>query len=557
MGNPSAEKRPHGLTRRAALAGAATAGAAVAAAGGSAASLAAAIAGPPVFSRFIGRVKGETQALRAPRRFALLGVEWAGPQAIAIELRTRSAGAGWSPWVPASVGGHGPDRPREHDARFGEPVWTGDADLVQLRAAAPVEGVTLHFVAVSAIPSASASAAAALPLAMPVLEAGPGQPPIIARSAWAHGNAPPAVPPAYGEIKLAFVHHTDNPNGYGAGQGPSLIFAMYLYHRHVRGYNDLGYNFVIDAFGRIWEAREGGIDRPVIGAQAGGYNTESTGVAVLGTFVSVLPPPAAIAALERLLAWKMSLHGLPTRGRVTVVVDPADAFYTPFAPGAHVSLHRIAGHRDGDSTDCPGNDLYAQLPAIRSRIAGLVGSVARITLATRTPVATAGTPGTAAGRLTDLTGAPLAGAPVEIQQLLAGREQTLAQAATAADGSFAVPVTLSENALLRALHRPAPATVSGVLSLGVAPLITLTLESASPLRVSGTVTPAGPPVTVELLSAAAPRRKPVRSKPVAAAGGSFSAALPAPHPGRYLLRAVTAATADHVAGASAPISVTV
>jgi hypothetical protein len=118
-------------------------------------------------------------------------------------------------------------------------------------------------------------------------------------------------------------------------------------------------------------ARAGGIDEAVIGAQAGGYNLESTGVAVLGTFSDVVAPPAAIAALERLLAWKLLLHGLPTLGNVTVEVDPAAAFYTPFRPGAQVSLPRIAGHRDGDLTDCPGNAFYARLPAIRRRAAAL------------------------------------------------------------------------------------------------------------------------------------------------------------------------------------------
>ena len=126
---------------------------------------------------------------------------------------------------------------------------------------------------------------------------------------------------------------------------------------------------MIDAFGRIWEGRAGGIDMAVLGAQAGGYNAHSMGVAMLGDFMNVVPSRAAINAVEHLLAWKLSLHGVPAIGRATVVVDPADAFYTPFAPGAHVSLPRIAGHRDGDTTDCPGNALYRRLRSIRPRVA--------------------------------------------------------------------------------------------------------------------------------------------------------------------------------------------
>ena len=89
-----------------------------------------------------------------------------------------------------------------------------------------------------------------------------------------------------------------------------MLRAIYAFHRYVNGWNDIGYNFVIDRFGRIFEARAGGIDEPVVGAQAGGYNLVSTGVAVLGSFSDVPISPAARAALERLLAWKLSLHGV-------------------------------------------------------------------------------------------------------------------------------------------------------------------------------------------------------------------------------------------------------
>ena len=210
-------------------------------------------------------------------------------------------------WALASELGHGPDRPARPTPLIGDPIWTGPADLVQLRTSTPVHGVRLHFVSV---PIPGAAQAASFPLAQPVLDAGPGQPPIIAREAWSHG-APPAVPPAYGDVKLAFVHHTDNANGYSAAEVPAMLFAIYQFHRFVRGWNDIGYNFVIDLFGRIWEARKGGIDQAVVGAQAGGYNLESTGVAVLGTFTDVVPSHAAIDALEHLLAWKLSLHGAP------------------------------------------------------------------------------------------------------------------------------------------------------------------------------------------------------------------------------------------------------
>ena len=95
---------------------------------------------------------------------------------------------------------------------------------------------------------------------------------------------------------MAFVHHTENPNGYAANEVPAMLRAIYAFHRYVNGWNDIGYNFVVDLYGRIFEARAGGIDEPVVGAQAGGYNLASTGIAVLGSFMAT---PISIAGSAR------------------------------------------------------------------------------------------------------------------------------------------------------------------------------------------------------------------------------------------------------------------
>ncbi len=127
-----------------------------------------------------------------------------------------------------------------------------------------------------------------------------------------------------------------------------------------------------------------------MGAQAGGYNLASTGVAVLGSFSSTPISPAARRALERLLAWKLSLHGVPSQGRVAVKVNPAGAIYSRFPANALVSLPRIAGHRDADSTDCPGEVLYGQLPGVRAAVGLLAPPPPRATL--ELAVAQAGSP---------------------------------------------------------------------------------------------------------------------------------------------------------------------
>ncbi len=431
------------LTRRTVLKSAALSGAVVLT------RPAAAAAKSSVFSLPVGNLSGTSPQMAAPAPFVLAGVGWRGPEGARIELRTQNPGRGWSPWFLASVLGHGPDLPRLGTPTIGEPIWTGLARQIQLRSSEPVRDVRLHFVATATAPPASA--AATFPPAQPVLPAGPGQPPIIARKAWAHGAK--SATPGYGTVKLAFVHHTDNANGYSAAEVPAMLLAIYQFHRFVRGWGDIGYNFVIDRFGRIWEARRGGIDAAVIGAQAGGYNAVSTGVAVLGTYMDVVPSQAAIGALEHLLAWKLSLHGVPTHGHIRVEVNPADAFYTPFPPGAHVSLPRVAGHRDGDSTDCPGNAFYARLPAIRPRIDQLAKSPARLTIK-------AAGPGVVSGTLSLLHGPPLGGVPVEVQQLRRSTPITVTTATTAADGTYSAQAPAGAGTRLRALHRPFPAAVS-------------------------------------------------------------------------------------------------
>ena len=264
-----------GLTRRAVLRGAAAAGAAsLVRPTGALAALSATPAG--VFSRWVGSVSGESATIAAPAQFALVGVEWSGPARVQIELRTRRTGGGaWGPWAIASVLGHGPDRTLESgratDPRratepaglFGEPIWSGPTDYVQLRSSQAVRGVRLHFVAVRPLPP-SARAAQAMPLAQPILDAGPGQPQIIARSAWAHGHARPSHVPVYGTVKLAFIHHSAGTNGYSAGEVPSILQSIFDYHVYVRGFWDIAYNFAVDAYGRIWEARAGGVDLPVV-----------------------------------------------------------------------------------------------------------------------------------------------------------------------------------------------------------------------------------------------------------------------------------------------------
>ncbi|HWT95401.1 MAG TPA: N-acetylmuramoyl-L-alanine amidase [Solirubrobacteraceae bacterium] len=176
-----------------------------------------------------------------------------------------------------------------------------------------------------------------------------------------------------GEVQLAFVHHTVNANDYTAADSADMVLAIARYHRDHNGWDDLGYNFLVDRFGQVFEGRAGGMDQAVIGAQAQGFNHVSTSVACLGTFGAEALPPAALEAVARVLAWKLAVHGVPVEG--TVVVRSRGGSENRFAAGEDVSLPRIAGHRDGGKTECPGAALYGQLPDLRARAAAAAVTV--------------------------------------------------------------------------------------------------------------------------------------------------------------------------------------
>jgi uncharacterized protein with LGFP repeats len=194
------------------------------------------------------------------------------------------------------------------------------------------------------------------------------EPQINPRASWENGQCAPRAAPAYREVKIAIVHHTVNANDYSPEQVPAMLLAICHYHRDSNGWNDIGYNFLVDRFGRLWEGRAGGVDQPVVGAHTAGMNTQSTGISNLGTFDEAGVTPEAMDAMTRLIRWKLPLHGQPTSGTTTVVSNGGSG--SKYAAGQEAVLDRISGHRDVNNTDCPGGALYAQLPELRQRVAG-------------------------------------------------------------------------------------------------------------------------------------------------------------------------------------------
>jgi hypothetical protein len=446
--------------------------------------------------------------IRAPKRFDLVGLHWHGAAHAEPRIRVRDATDGrWSAWT-AMAGDHA-------GGRGAEPVWAGGADAYQLRLQRIPRGLRARFVNATGTATASdrvltalrrgaqrtfAALAGTPAHAQDPAPRPPGAPQIVPREAWgAEQCGTPRADPTYGSVQAAFVHHTVNANDYGPQDSAAIVLAICRYHRNSNGWRDIGYNFLVDRFGTIFEGRAGGIEEPVVGAQAEGYNTVSTGVANIGTFSGVAQTAAALEATSRLIAWKLSLHGSPVVGQVSVLSGGGPS--NRYRAGTRVTFERIAGHRDGDRTTCPGDALFAQLPQIRRRAEELAPQFAppapAATLTLAAADATLAFPEAArlSGRAAAPDGTPLPGAPIAIQVASPAGFVTLARAVTAADGTWAAQLPTQYTRTLRAVVRPpaGPLAASPKLTVEVAPRIGVTaprrVVARRPFRVRGSIRP--------------------------------------------------------------------
>ncbi|MBA3475634.1 MAG: N-acetylmuramoyl-L-alanine amidase [Actinobacteria bacterium] len=288
-----------------------------------------------------------------PDRFNLVGLHWRGPGS--VHFRTRSLAGRWSVWKEAAPEEEDqPDaatgeRARTASWRLGNPWWVGPSDRIEYRLRGSVTKLRAFFVwsPTSGAPGRTLQKA--------------GAPRIVPRRGWSadekirRGN--PSVAPA---LRLALVHHTAGGNGYTAAESPAIVKAIQLYHVKGNGWNDIGYNFLVDRFGQVFEGRYGGLERNVVGAHAEGFNTGSVGVAVLGEYGSLAVTQKARDALATLLAWRLDVAH----------VDPATTLSfisggnARFPAGLPVFLRTVSGHRDTGFTDCPGRALYSLLTAL-------------------------------------------------------------------------------------------------------------------------------------------------------------------------------------------------
>ncbi|WP_024287599.1 DUF4214 domain-containing protein [Cellulomonas sp. KRMCY2] len=344
-----------------------------------------------------------------------------------VRTRADGEWTGWTALEPADDAPDAGTVEAERDMRGGtDALWVGDADAVQLAFAATPEsgpdGISLALIGSEAVaeqptdaivgstdddltaqttafgPASVTSAAVFTPAtflsttapvsntvpadpapAVPadpattgteganpaaVLVQAPAAPRVISRAEW--GAAPQVCTPDVARgLVGAVVHHTAGSNDYKTvAEAMNQIRNDQAYHINTRGWCDIGYNFVVDKWGNIYEGRADSLNAPVIGVHAGGFNTGTVGVSMLGNFSSVATPPAMIDAVGRIVGLRLAAYN----------INPTDSFVfhtlggenSKFAAGTDVPLPRVFAHRDVAYTACPGNVGYGQLPNIRT-----------------------------------------------------------------------------------------------------------------------------------------------------------------------------------------------
>jgi hypothetical protein len=316
-----------------------------------------------------GPVTYLSEVISAPARFDLAGI--AGEMR-PVEMRARTEDGEWSDWV---------------ETANGDPVYFGGADELQVRARAWRPAGRLHYVNVSGTATAGESLLtharqaingallSAVSVIQPAAEAAPAKPVFVSRAAWgakaSGGGCKPRETPEYGRVKAAVVHHTVTASDYTEEEAPGIVLGICRFHRNANGWNDIGYNALVDRFGNLYVGRAGGIGKAVVGAHAQGYNAQTTGVAAIGTHTTTPISLSAENTFANYLAWKLPHHGIQARGKTRLI--SAGGSSNKYRSGRRIKAKHIVGHLRLDLTACPGGALKLQLKDIRRKAQARIG----------------------------------------------------------------------------------------------------------------------------------------------------------------------------------------
>ena len=354
-------------------------------------------------------------------RFFVAGFTWAGgadlPEGVRIYLRVRENGT-WSPWylneaadsgrddratpgtgefvtggadaIQASVVGSSlpaglklalvPSRPQGEEVLDADDLKTTEAaptPVIEETAASQPQGAQVEPAAT--VPSASpawgtqpaavpAAVSVTAPAVAPAATTANGLPvAVTTRAEWGANASYMSWDPEYAKAGHVVVHHTAGTNSYSAGQSASIVRGIYYYHAVTLDWGDIGYNFLVDKFGTVFEGRSGSVAAPAgtmsIGAHARGVNTGTMGISMMGDYSTVSPSDAQLSSVGKMAGWFLKRAGISdVTGWASLHVWTTERYQA----GSTISMPRILGHRDVGYTTCPGNVGYSKLGTIRA-----------------------------------------------------------------------------------------------------------------------------------------------------------------------------------------------
>jgi hypothetical protein len=320
-----------------------------------------AVASPSLVARDLPAESG--LVVRAPDSFDLVGLHWRGSGV--VRFRTERTDGTWSAWhLSAPESDDLPDRntaeaKRRRGWHLGNPFWVGRSERIQYKLGPGVQRLRAFFVRSPLLGGTPRHV-------QPFTASAPA---VITRAQWGANEQirrnRRKGPKIADNVHLAIVHHTAGSNNYSRAQSASIVRAIELYHVLGNGWDDIGYNFLVDKYGQVFEGRYGGMEKAVVGAHAMGFNYGSVGVALIGNYNGAGLTTAERAALVKVIAWRLDVAHVDPLLRVTRV----STGNPEYANGTSVQLRAIAGHRDTYPTSCPGNNVYAQLPSIARQVA--------------------------------------------------------------------------------------------------------------------------------------------------------------------------------------------
>ncbi|MCK7676230.1 N-acetylmuramoyl-L-alanine amidase [Corynebacterium pygosceleis] len=370
----------------------------------------------------------EATGLRAVKEFtrdeefSMFALTWHGEKDIAAFFRAKRADGSWSPWYDAEPAGdvQDPNGPNGTELIYVEPthtiqVSTGNIDLVPDDGAGVTgtevgvesdpgttvdPGATERSTAFTGVPAIDGTPMSEITYSTDVGEIAPvaesvdpdaidavfvdgrasegasvdlvsaeedarGMPKVISRKGWGADESKRCGKVTYDDkVSALTIHHTAGSNNYTPSQAAGIVRGIYQYHAQNLGWCDIGYQSLVDKFGRIYEGRYGGMNHAVQGAHAGGFNENTWAISMIGDYSTVTPSAETLASVGELAGWRAKVAGFDPLGEDTHYSEGTS--YTKYPYGTSVRLPNIFAHRDVGNTSCPGDAGYAQMGTIRA-----------------------------------------------------------------------------------------------------------------------------------------------------------------------------------------------